>query len=96
MEITRSAILNGIIVEVLKIQRQEFNKGNTDNSGASIDVIATVQKLVSHPRYRGYDAAVKLNAEIELGYGEFLKFAKPLSKFTITGAYHIVRKAIVG
>lgn len=96
VEMTRSVRLDGIIAEVLKIQRQEFNKGNTDNSGASIDVIAVVQKMVTHQRYRGYSKATELNEEVDRGYAEFLKFAKPLSKFTMTGAYHIVRKAIVG
>lgn len=93
MQRTRSNVLGKVINNVLKTQRQEFNKGNTENSGASIDVIAVVKKLVTHPRYRGNASASALVEEISQ-YDDVLKYAKPLTKFTQAGAYHVVMQAL--
>lgn len=89
-----SQTLANIIADVLKVQRSEFNKGNTDNSGASIDVMNAVAKLIDHPRYRNNEIAYRLSVEIN-GFADHLKYAKPLSKFAQTSAYHIVRAAVV-
>lgn len=90
-------LITDIVSDIIKIQRQEFDKGVTDNIGASIDALALVQKLASHDRYRGHQKAFQIISEIESfnqSYNDVLKYAKPLTKFTQTGAYHIVRTAI--
>lgn len=94
VEMTQSKVLGGMVADVLKVQRIEFNKGNTENSGASIDAMVVIQKLISHPRYRGNATAVAVAAEINVGYGEHLKHAKPLVKQAQTIAYHVVRTAL--
>lgn len=88
--------ISGIVADIIKIQRQEFDKGNTDNIGASIDAMALIQKLASHDRYRGIATAGAILREIQEfdALYDALKYAKPLTKFTQTGAYHIVRSAI--
>lgn len=82
-----------MLSDILKVQRQEFNKGNTENSGASIDAMVVIKKLASHDRYRGHFAAYDILGEIE-PYADMLKHAKPLTKFAQAGAYHVVRNAI--
>lgn len=95
VEMTQSKVLGSLVAEILKVQRVEFNKGNTDNSGASIDAMVVIQKLISHPRYRGVAQTAIVADEISRGYGDFLKFAKPLTKQAQTIAYHAVRRVLV-
>ncbi|MGL5306616.1 MAG: hypothetical protein ACRDCE_12450 [Cetobacterium sp.] len=85
--------LGTMIRDILKVQRQEFNKGNTENSGASIDAMVVIQKLLQHPRYRGNVKAASVLEEISFAK-DALKYAKPLTKFTQTGAYHTVRNVL--
>lgn len=93
MQQVYSSNFQKLITDILKVQRQEFTKGNTDNSGASIDAMAVIKKLASHDRYRGHFAAYDILGEIA-PYEDFLKYAKPLTKFAQAGAYHTVRNAI--
>lgn len=94
VEMTQSKVLGGMTAEIIKVQRVEFNKGNTENSGASIDAMVVIQKLISHPRYRGNAAAAAVANEINTVFGDALKHAKPLVKQAQTIAYHVVRTAL--
>lgn len=90
-----SKTLSNLIADVLKVQREDYNEGKTENSGASIDVMVVVHKLASHKRYAGNAKAKELVSEIDhIDADDVLKFAKVLTKASQTAAYHALRKAV--
>jgi hypothetical protein len=86
-----------VVSEILKIQRQDFANGLTENCGASIDVIYLVHKLASHKRYTNNVKASSIATDcviFDSENNEALKFAKPLTKRAQNSAYAMVRKAV--